>query len=51
MKMSRLTIVQPEPVSPCIAMAESGLATAQIAKKGYQYWDLTPDLKTPNNLW
>ena len=38
--LSRLTIVQPVPASPCIAMAESGLATAQIAKKGYQYWDL-----------
>ena len=24
--------MQPEPVSPCFAMAEGGLATAQIAK-------------------
>ena len=31
--MPRLTIMQPEPVSPCIAMAEGGLATAQIARK------------------
>ena len=27
-KMTPLTIVQPEPVSPCIYMAEGGLATA-----------------------
>ena len=34
MKMTRLTsIVQREPVSPCIAMAKGGLATAQIARK------------------
>ena len=35
MKMPRLTIiiVQSEPVSPCIAMTEGGLATAQIARK------------------
>ena len=33
MKMPTLTIVQPEPVYPCIAMAESGLATAEIARK------------------
>ena len=25
--------VQPEPVSPCIPMAEGGLATTQIARK------------------
>ena len=35
MKMPHLTIVQPEPVSPYIAMAEGGLATstAQTARK------------------
>ena len=33
MKMPRLTIVQSVPVSPCISMAEDGLATAQIARK------------------
>ena len=33
MKMPRLTTVQPEPVSLCIAMAEGGLAKAQIARK------------------
>ena len=33
MKMTRLTIVQRGPVSPCIDMAEGGLATAQIARK------------------
>ena len=33
MKMHRLTIVQPEPVSSCIAMAEDGVTTAQIARK------------------
>ena len=33
MKMTRLTIVQREPVSPCIAMVEGGLATAKIARK------------------
>ena len=31
--MLHLAIVQPEPASPCIAMAEGGLATAQIARK------------------
>ena len=31
--MPRWTIVQREPVSPYIAMAEGGLATAQIARK------------------
>ena len=31
MEMPRLTILQPEPLSPCCAMAEGGLATAQIA--------------------
>ena len=31
--MTRLTIVQHEPASPCIAMAEGGLATAQIVRK------------------
>ena len=33
MKMTRLTIVQREPVSPCIAMAECGLATARISRE------------------
>ena len=33
MKMTRLTIVQREPVSSCIAMAEGGLATSQIARE------------------
>ena len=33
MKMPCLTIVQREPVSPCIPMAEGGLATAQIVRK------------------
>ena len=32
-KMPRWTIVQREPVSPCIAMAEGGLAMAQICQK------------------
>ena len=32
-EIPRLEIVQREPVSPCIAMAEGGLATAQIARK------------------
>ena len=51
--MHPLTIVQPESVSPCIAMAEGGLATAQIftenrlAILGSR---LTSDFKTPNNL-
>ena len=31
--MTRLTIVQREPVSPCIAMAKCSLVTAQIARK------------------
>ena len=31
--MSPLTIVHPEPVPPCIAMAEGGPAIAQIARK------------------
>ena len=31
--MPHLTSVQPEPVSSCIAIAEGGLATAQIARK------------------
>ena len=30
MNMPRLTIVQLEPVSPCVAVAKGGLATAQI---------------------
>ena len=33
MKMTRLTTVQREPVSPCISMAVGGLATAEIAGK------------------
>ena len=33
MKMTHLTIVQREPAFLCIAMAEGGLATAQIARK------------------
>ena len=33
MKMTRFTIVLHELVSPCIAMAEGGLAAAQIARK------------------
>ena len=33
MNMPSLTIVQPEPVSPCIAVAKGGLATAQIGRK------------------
>ena len=35
MKMTRLTIVQREPVSPYIAVAEGDLAMAQIAIKQY----------------
>ena len=31
--MPRLTIVQRDPVSTCIAMAEGGLATAPVARK------------------
>ena len=31
--MLRLTIVQPEPVSPYIALAECGLTRAQIVRK------------------
>ena len=33
MKMPHSTIVQPVPVSPCIAMAKGRLASAQIARK------------------
>ena len=33
MKMTPLTIVHGEPVSPCIAMVEGGLTLAQIARK------------------
>ena len=33
MKMTCLIIVQRESVPPCIAMAEGGLATAQIVRK------------------
>ena len=42
MKMTRLTTVQRDPVSPCrpIAMAEGGLATAQIARKQARNTDI-----------
>ena len=33
MKMPRLTVVQPEPVSPCIAIVKAGLAVARISRK------------------
>ena len=35
--MPPLTIVQPEPVSPCIAMTEGSPATAQIVRKQVSY--------------
>ena len=35
MKMLRSTIVQPQTVYLCIAIVESGLATAQIARKQF----------------
>ena len=39
-KMPRLTNVQPEPVPPCIAMAEGGLTTARIARKQVSHTEI-----------
>ena len=38
---SKMTIVQREPVSPCIPMVECGLATAQIARKQVSNTEIT----------
>ena len=38
---SKMTIVQRQPVSPCIPVVECGLATAQIARKQVSNTEIT----------
>ena len=47
MKMPCLAIVQREPVSPCIAMAEDGLTTAQIARKQVSNTEILHQISKP----
>ena len=46
-KIPRLAIVQPEPVSLCIAMTESDLATAQIARKQVSNTEIYHQISRP----